>query len=67
MTRIKELSGGTFQSEVHDMLVSGRHAMVLATQRLIREGSAQEFRSVQVWRFEDGLPIAGYNFPAPDG
>lgn len=61
-TRMKELSGGTFNSEVHDMLVSDRHALVLATHRLSRGGAALEYRSVQVWRFENGSPIAGYEY-----
>jgi ketosteroid isomerase-like protein len=62
MAKMKELSGGTFQSEIHDMLVSDRHAMVLATHKLSRAGAAFEYRSVQVWRFEAGLPIAGYEY-----
>ncbi|MEN9722452.1 MAG: hypothetical protein RJB38_438 [Pseudomonadota bacterium] len=62
MTKMKELSGGTFRSEIHDMLVSDRHAMVLGTYKLSRGGVAFEYRSVQVWRFENGLPIAGYEY-----
>jgi ketosteroid isomerase-like protein len=62
LTKMKELSGGTFQSEIHDMLVSDRHAMVLATHQLNRAGVAFEYRSVQVWRFENGSPIAGYEY-----
>jgi ketosteroid isomerase-like protein len=62
ITKMKELSGGTFQSEIHDMLVSDRHAMVLATHKLSRGGAALEYRSVQVWRFEGGSPIAGYEY-----
>ena len=62
MIKMRELSGGTFQSEIHDMLVSDRHAMVLATHRLSRAGAALEYRSVQVWRFENGSPIAGYEY-----
>lgn len=60
--KMRELSAGTFQSEVHDMLVSDRHALVLATHRLSRGGAAMEYRSVQVWRFENGSPIAGYEY-----
>ena len=60
--KMKELSGGTFQSEIHDMMVSDRHALVLATHRLTKGGAPVEYRSVQVWRFENGLPIAGYEY-----
>jgi len=62
MTKMKEFSAGTFQSEIHDMLVSDRHAMVLATHKLSRAGAPFEYRSVQVWRFENGSPIAGYEY-----
>ena len=62
MSKMRELSGGTFQSEIHDMLVSDRHALVLATHKLSRAGAAVEYRSVQVWRFENGSPIAGYEY-----
>lgn len=62
ISKMKELSGGTFNSEIHDMLVSDRHAMVLATHKLTRAGAALEYRSVQVWRFENGQPIAGYEY-----
>lgn len=62
MLKMTGLSGGTFQSEIHDLLVSDRHAMVLATQKLVRAGVTFEYRSVQVWRFENGLPIAGYEY-----
>jgi ketosteroid isomerase-like protein len=61
-SKMKKLSDGTFQTEIHDMLVSDRHGMVLATHRLTRNGQAHEYRSVQVWRFENGLPIAGYEY-----
>lgn len=62
MLKMKELSGGSLQSEIHDMLVSDRHAMVLATHKLTRGGKPHEYRSVHVWRFEDGRPIAGYEY-----
>jgi len=59
---MKEKSGGTFQSEVHDILVSDRHGMVLSTHKLTLAGKALEYRSVHVWRFENGKPIAGYEY-----
>ena len=62
MSKMKELSAGTLNSEIHDMLVSERHGMVLATHKLMRDGKALEYRSVHVWRFENGLPIAGYEY-----
>lgn len=61
--KLLELSGGTFKVEVHDILTSDLHATVLATDRLIREGKTIELRTVHVWRFEAGKPIAWYEYP----
>lgn len=59
----KELSGGTFQFEIHDILASDRHAVILATDHLTRNGKAFEFRTVHVWRFDEGKPVAWYEYP----
>ena len=45
--------------ELHDLLMSDRHAMALITHRLERGGKTQEYRSVHVWRFEAGKSIVG--------
>ena len=62
-TKLMELSGGTLQIELHDILASDRHAVVLATDHLTRNGKAAEYRTVHVWRFEDGKPVAWYEYP----
>jgi ketosteroid isomerase-like protein len=36
--------------------------MVLSTHKLTLAGKALEYRSVHVWRFENGKPIAGYDY-----
>jgi ketosteroid isomerase-like protein len=61
--KLKELSGGTFQTEVHDILASDRHVTVLATNRVTRNGKTTELRAVHVWRFEQGQPAAWYEYP----
>lgn len=61
--KLHELSGGTLKIEVHDILASDLHATVLATDRLIREGKSIELRTVHVWRFDAGKPIAWYEYP----
>jgi ketosteroid isomerase-like protein len=61
--KLRELSGGTFKLEVHDILASDLHAAVLATQRLTRAGKPVEFRTVHIWRFEAGKPVAWYEYP----
>jgi ketosteroid isomerase-like protein len=62
-TRLQELSGGTFQIEIHDVLASDRHATVLATNRLTHLGKPVELRTVHVWRIENGKPVAWYEYP----
>src|SRR4051812_48902542 len=62
-TRLRELSGGTYQLEVHDILASDQHGIVLGTNRVTRSGKVIEFRGVHVWRFENGKPVAGYEYP----
>jgi ketosteroid isomerase-like protein len=61
--KLHELSEGTFQIDVHDILASDRHATVLATTRLTRLGKTIELRTVHVWRFEEGQPVAWYEYP----
>jgi ketosteroid isomerase-like protein len=61
--KLKELSGGTLQIEVHDILASDRHAVVLASDHLIRSGEKVQLRTAHVWRFEKGKPVAWYEYP----
>lgn len=61
--KLHELSGGTWKFEVHDILASDLHATVLLTDRLVRDGKPIEFRTLHVWRFEAGKPIAWYEYP----
>jgi hypothetical protein len=63
VTKLAELSGGTLKLEVHDILASDLHAAVLATDRLTRGGKTIEFRTVHIWRFEAGKPVAWYEYP----
>ncbi len=58
-----ELSGGTLQVVVHDILASDRHAVALVSDVLTRNGQKIEYRTAHVWRFEDGKPVAWYEYP----
>ena len=60
--KLKELSGGTFKFEVHDVMASDIHATVLASAKLTAHGKPLELRTVHVWRFQNGKPIAGYEY-----
>jgi ketosteroid isomerase-like protein len=61
--KLHELSGNTFKIEVHDILASDQHAAVLATDRLTVGGKPVELRTVHIWRFESGKPVAWYEYP----
>lgn len=58
-----ELTGNTLTLEVHDILASDRHAVVLASDLLVRNGEKKQLRTVHVWRFENGKPVAWYEYP----
>jgi uncharacterized protein len=61
--KLKELSGDTFKTEVHDILASEQHAVVLASDHLMRDGKSVTYRTAHVWRFEGGKPVAWYEYP----
>ncbi len=61
--QLGELSGGTLKLEVHDILASDQHGVALVTDKLTRNGKPVEFRGVHVWRFQNGKPVAWYEYP----
>ncbi len=63
VTKLKELSSDTFQIDAHDIMGSDRHGVVLASEKLVRDGKTVEYRVVHVWRFEGGKPVAWYEYP----
>lgn len=60
---MKEKSGGKYQLEVHDVLASDRHAIALASVKFTRGEETFEYRTAQVWRIENGSPVAWYEYP----
>jgi uncharacterized protein len=61
--KLGELSDGTLKLEIHDILASDRHAVALSTAHLARKGKTLEYRTAHVWRFENGKPVACYEYP----
>ena len=59
----KELSGGTFQLDIHDVMATDQHGTVLATMKLTAGGKTHEIRTVHVWRMADGKALAVYEYP----
>ena len=52
--KISELSGGTVQTELHDVLVSNDHTVALATIRAERSGKQLQLNLVHVIHSENG-------------
>ncbi len=63
ITKLKELSGGKYTLDIHDILVSDRHAVALGTAKFTHGTEPAEYRTVQVWRIENGKPVAWYEYP----
>ena len=54
LRKIAELSGGTVRPELHDVLVSADHTVVLATIRAERAGKQLQLNIVHVIHAENG-------------
>jgi uncharacterized protein len=52
--RAAELSGGTFRTELHDVVASDEHAVALFTARADRADRRLEDRIVEVFHIRDG-------------
>lgn len=63
MGKLRELSGGAFKFEAHDIMASDRHGVVLGSEYVTRKGEQVQIRTVHVWRFENGKPVAWYEYP----
>lgn len=63
LQKLTELSGGTFHQEIHDIMASDLHGMVLTTNTLTRSGTRHEYRAVHVWRIQNGKLVAWYEYP----
>jgi uncharacterized protein len=63
VSKIQELSGGTYRLDVHDIMANDRHGVVLASGMLEKKGEKSQIRTVHVWRFEEGKIVAWYEYP----
>lgn len=54
IAKVMQLSGGSFQEIVDDVLANDEHGVVLATHRLQRDGAPHEYKTAHVWRIRDG-------------
>ena len=49
-----EITGGTFEEVVEDVLANDQHAVVLALHRFTREGRAKQYRTAHVYAIRGG-------------
>ena len=63
LPRLAELSNGTFSLEVHDIMASDQHAVVLVSEFVTRSTEKVQLRAAHVWRIENGKPVAWYEYP----
>jgi ketosteroid isomerase-like protein len=49
-----EVTGGTFQEEVEDVLANDDHAVVLARHRFTRGGNSMDYRTAHVYEIHEG-------------
>lgn len=54
IAKVMQLSGGSFEETVDDVLANDTHGVVLATHRLQRDGTNREYQTAHVWRITDG-------------
>ena len=52
--KVFEMTGGTFNLEIHDVLANDEHVTVLVRARGERNGKTLDDTSVQVWHVKDG-------------
>jgi len=60
--KLRTLSHETYHFNVHDVLASDLHGTVLASVKITSHEKTVELRMVHVWRFENSVPIAGYEY-----
>lgn len=58
----RELADGTYKLEIHDVMASDLHAVVLCSETVARGDTPSTLRMAHVWRFQNGKPLAGYAY-----
>lgn len=62
--RVRQLSGGTFRTELHDVVASDDHVVALFTARADRADRHLEDRIVEVFHIRDGKLAEAWLYPA---
>jgi hypothetical protein len=67
--QLAQLSGGTYQQEIHDVVASDDHVVALVTVRAERNGRPVDYRSAEVFHVKDGQATEAWflnDNPDPD-
>lgn len=62
-----ERSGGTFRLEIHDILASDEHVVVLVRERAEREDQVFDANAVHVWHIRGGKATEFWGIPEDVG
>ena len=58
-----EITGGTFQEQVEDVLANEQHAVVLAWHHFTRDGVSRDYKTAHVYEIHDGRLAHCYEQP----
>jgi ketosteroid isomerase-like protein len=58
-----QVTGGSFQEEVEDVLANDRHAVVLARHQFKRDGQSKEYRTAHVYEIQGGQLVRCWEQP----
>jgi hypothetical protein len=61
--KLMELSGGTFSLEIHDLLASDEHVVVLARETARRNDKTLDSNEVHTWHVADGTATEFWGSP----
>lgn len=65
--KLMQASGGTFRSDIHDVLANDRHGVVLANVQAEKDGQVLTGREVHVWHLAGGKATAYWGMLEPHG
>jgi ketosteroid isomerase-like protein len=63
-TQLGERTGGTFNLEVHDMLASDDHVVVLARESGRGGGKSLDVNGAHIWHLRDGKAVEFWGIPS---
>jgi hypothetical protein len=61
--KLMEVTGGTFRTDIHDVLANDTHGTVLTTVHVERDGQVVSSREVDIWHLADGKGTEFWTFP----